>query len=411
MKNKESDTTLKNLENNTNLPYGINCPPGDSSECSVSESNPNEEILKSNYELLRVAGETARFGGWSLNIAENKVVWSDVVAEIHGENPGYAPTREEALNFAAPEWASKIKSVINDSIASGVPFDEELQIINRSKNLVWVRVTGKAVTDREGKIVGLQGSMQDISERKKAESSLLESEKRLRELNATKDKFFSIIAHDLRSPFYTIQGFCSILSEQVRAKDYEGVDEYAEIIQKSSQKAMDLLKNLLEWSISQTGRMVFNPENLDIYLLLHETIELLRDSAKQKSISIELKAPQEIYFTADKSMLSSVLRNLLSNAIKFSRLNGSITLAVEAKDNEIMFSVRDNGIGMNDAERAKLFRIDEAHATKGTRKEEGTGLGLILCKEFINRHGGKIWVESEPEKGSTFFFTIPGVTE
>lgn len=407
MKSKESDKALKTLENNTNWPDSINRPLVGSSDSFVDKNTRSEEILKSNCELLRVAGEIARFGGWSLNLAENRVQWSDVVAEIHGENPGYTPTREEALNFAAPGWADKISSVVNDCIANGTAFDEDVQIINRSKNLVWIRVTGKAVTNQEGEIVGLQGSMQDVTERKRSDNSLLESEKRLRELNATKDKFFSIIAHDLRSPFYTIQGFCSILSEQVRAKDYEGVDEYAEIIQKSSQKAMDLLKNLLEWSISQTGRMVFNPENLDVYLLLHETIELLRDSAKQKSISIELHAHQDIYFTADKAMLSSVLRNLLSNAIKFSRLNGSITLSAEEKDNELLFSVSDNGIGMNDTERAKLFRIDETHATKGTKKEEGTGLGLILCKEFITRHGGKIWVESEPEKGSTFFFTIP----
>lgn len=407
MKNKESGKTLPNLDDIKNQSDSIAFSADGSSENSDCENSGNEAMLKSNYELLRVAGETARFGGWSLNTADYKVQWSDVVAEIHGELPGYVPTMEEAINFLVPEWTHKIQTCINDCIVNGIPFDEEMQIKDRQDNLVWIRVTAKAVKNTDGKITGLQGSIQDITERKVAENSLQESENRLRELNATKDKFFSIIAHDLRSPFYTIMGFCSILTEQVRAKDYEGVDEYAEIIQKSSQKAMDLLKNLLEWSISQTGRMVFNPENLDIYLLLHETIELLKDSARQKSISIELKSPQEVYFTADKAMLSSVLRNLLSNAIKFSRLNGSIILSVEIRDHDILFSVTDNGVGMTDTERLKLFRIDEAHATKGTRKEEGTGLGLILCKEFITKHGGNIWVESQPENGSTFYFTLP----
>jgi signal transduction histidine kinase len=407
MKNKESGKTLPNLEDNTYQPGSTDSSVVGSSENSVYNISGNEAMLKSNYELLRVAGETARFGGWSLNKADNKVLWSDVVAEIHGEPAGYTPTLEEAINFMVPEWTTKIRASIHDCVTNGIPFDEEMQIKDRQENLVWIRVTAKAVKNQAGEISGLQGSIQDITEQKVVKNSLMESENRLRELNATKDKFFSIIAHDLRSPFYTIMGFCSILSEQVKAKDYEGVDEYAEIIQKSSQKAMDLLKNLLEWSISQTGRMVFNPENLDVYLLLHETIELLKDSARQKSISIELKSPQDIYFTADKAMLSSVLRNLLSNAIKFSRLNGSIILSVDLREDEILFAVSDNGIGMNDTERAKLFRIDEAHATKGTRKEEGTGLGLILCKEFVTKHGGNIWVESEPGNGSTFFFTLP----
>lgn len=378
------------------------CPP-------VGSGDAAHSLPVSDYAMIHAAGEMAKLGGWSYLVSEDKVCCSDTMAQILGELPGCTLSRGQFAACFTPEWREKLHSLLDGCIGGRAPFDEELQLLQRQGETIWVRLAGNAPEDGSGMLTALQGFCQDITKQKQAEMLLLESEKRLTELNATKDKFFSIIAHDLRSPFYTIQGFCSILSEQVKAKDYEGVDEYADIIQKSSQKAMDLLKNLLEWAISQTGRMVYNPESFDVYQIVHETIDLVRDSAVQKSIAIGLAAPMDLSITADKSMMSSILRNLLSNAIKFSRQEGSVQVSVEDAGTEILFSVKDNGVGMTEAERKKLFRIDEAHATKGTKKEEGTGLGLILCKEFVTRHGGRIWVETQPDAGSTFYFTIPKI--
>ncbi len=263
--------------------------------------------------------------------------------------------------------------------------------------------------DREGEINEIKGFIFDITERKRAEKALKTSEARLHELNATKDKFFSIIAHDLKSPFNTILGFSSILSEQVKAKDYAGIEEYAEIIHHSSQRAMDLLTNLLEWSRSQTGRMTFNPEYVDMVTLISETADLLNDSARQKSISFTLSLPPKLYGIADRDMIKSVLRNLFSNAIKFTHSGGSIVISAEQKRNELMVVVKDNGLGIEKNNLEKLFMIGENLSTSGTQNEKGTGLGLLLSKEFIDKHGGKIWVESEPGKGSIFYFTIPRV--
>jgi PAS domain S-box-containing protein len=380
-----------------------NCPP-----IEADVADPSRPL--SDYALLRASTEMARLGGWMLLLSDQKVYCSDSMGLILGDVPGSTLSRDQFTARFIPEYREKMHSVLENCAAEKVPFEEEMQLEKHPGEVVWIRVAGNALEDAAGRMVGVRGYCEDITRQRQAIIQLAESEKRLLELNATKDKFFSIIAHDLRSPFYTIQGFCSILSEQVKAKDYEGVDEYADIILKSSQKAMDLLKNLLEWAISQTGRMVYNPESMDVYQLVHETIDLIRDSAVQKSISIGLDAPNDLHITADKAMMSSILRNLLSNAIKFSKLEGSIHVSVKKADQELVFAVKDHGVGMTESQRKKLFRIDEAHATKGTRKEEGTGLGLILCKEFVSRHGGRIWVETVPDAGSTFYFTIPEVT-
>lgn len=247
----------------------------------------------------------------------------------------------------------------------------------------------------------------DITEQHKAEETLINNEINLRNLNATKDKFFSIIAHDLRSPFNSILGFSQLLSESVQSMDYELVKQYATIIEKSTLRTMDLLTNLLEWSRAQTGRMEFMPEYLEIGSVLNNVLELLEQSAQQKSITI-IKEPfptSTVY--ADRTLTSTVLRNLLSNAIKFTHIGGEIRLSAKQHGGMLEICVHDNGIGMKKENLRKLFRIEESYSTKGTLNEQGTGLGLLLCKEFVEKQGGKMRVESEFEKGSVFCFTLP----
>jgi signal transduction histidine kinase len=178
------------------------------------------------------------------------------------------------------------------------------------------------------------------------------------------------------------------------------------IISQSSQNAMDLLQNLLDWSRAQTGRMEFNPEYFELVDLIGESKMLFDAIASQKNISIKSELPHSIVVFADKQMTSTVLRNLISNAIKFTRHGGEINLSAKKKSNGILISVSDNGVGIAAERLIKLFRIDESNSTYGTEKERGTGLGLILCKEFVENHGGKIWAESEEGKGSTFYFTL-----
>ncbi|MDP3916086.1 MAG: ATP-binding protein [Bacteroidota bacterium] len=375
----------------------------------ITHRKEAEAELSSNYSLLRIAGETAKFGGWNLNLEENRVIMSDEVAIIHGKPKGFYPTLAEAISFYAPEWVDRITSVVSDCAEKGIPFDEELEIINVAGKRVWVRAIGEAICGNDGNIVKIQGSFQDISEKKQTEEALRRSEAKFKELNDTKDKFFSIIAHDLRSPFHNIVGFSNLLVRDILEKDYAGIERFAGIIQDSSERAMDLLVNLLEWSRSQTGRMEFLPEMINFGQLTDNVIQLLHDSAENKGISIYTDAPVNLMVCADKAMLGTILRNLISNAIKYTSTGGVIVVKARQNNKELLVSVADNGVGIGNQEILKLFRIDQNQSTAGTHNEKGTGLGLILCKEFVDKHGGRIWVESEEGKGSTFCFTVPKV--
>jgi PAS domain S-box-containing protein len=271
----------------------------------------------------------------------------------------------------------------------------------------WYITTVQPILNEQDKVISVICISKEITERKNAEEALKKSEARLRDLNATKDKFFSIIAHDLRSPFNSIVGFSELLTQQVQENDYEGIEKYAKIIQNSSKRAMSLITNLLDWARSQTGRMEFNPETFEIVALIKEVKRQLINSAQQKSITISKKLPHDAPVLADKAMIGTVLRNLLSNAIKYTQTGGKIVISSEQKPDELLVTVSDNGVGISSGAIPMLFRIDTSYSTMGTQNEKGTGLGLILCNDFILKHGGKIWVESVLGEGSKFHFTIP----
>jgi len=251
--------------------------------------------------------------------------------------------------------------------------------------------------------------VRNIGERKKAEAEIKLKNQELEKLNATKDKFFSIIAHDLRSPFNAIVGFSDLLVAQVQDNDLEGIEDYAQIIQKSSYLVMELLANLMDWSRSQTGRIIFKPEQCDLFDIINETMCVLLEIAHQKSIEINSDVMSGTFVQADKEMIATVLRNLITNAIKFTHPGGCIKLSAAEQAQGIVVSVHDNGIGISDTNIKKLFRIDENFTTIGTNSEQGTGLGLVLCKEFIEKHGGQIWIESREGQGSVFSFSLPGI--
>ena len=264
-----------------------------------------------------------------------------------------------------------------------------------------IGMLGKSYNEMASKIKQLISQLKaEIVLTKKAEKELVE-------LNASKDKFFSIVAHDLKSPFNAIAGFSELLDEKVREKDYERIGEFAGIIHQSSFRAMDLLTNLMEWSQSQTGRMEFKPEYLKMEVLLNNTLLLFTDIALQKSIIISMNMDPNAQIYGDKDKMATILRNLISNAIKFTFPGGEIKLSCKVKQGEVIVSISDTGTGIPADAIDKLFRIDSDYSTPGTKNEKGTGLGLILCKEFVEKHGGKIWVESQEGKGSEFHFTIP----
>jgi len=250
--------------------------------------------------------------------------------------------------------------------------------------------------------------VEDITERKRSELIIKQQNKQLHELNAEKDKFFSIIAHDLRSPFQGFLGITELMSEDINKFSSAELSKFAKEMNKSTQNLYNLLQNLLEWSRMKNGRMNFTPNEFTLKEIVDQNIGSIVQRAAQKGITIINEIHEEQKMVADERMIHSVFGNLLSNAVKFTKKDGKVTLQAKAVPNNLLeISVADTGIGMSDAAIAKLFKIDEKVGRRGTDGELSTGLGLLLCKEFVEKHGGKIWVESEEKKGSTFYFTVP----
>jgi signal transduction histidine kinase len=229
----------------------------------------------------------------------------------------------------------------------------------------------------------------------------------LEDLNATKDKFFSIISHDLKGPLNSLTSFSGLLMNHTSSLSIEEIQMLAKDLDKSIKNLFTLLENLLQWSRSQTGNIEFTAEEFDLTEMLNENKKLLSNQAENKNISIEVKNTKSIIAKAHPNSITTVVRNLLSNSIKFTEEGGQIKMGVIEEKNRYVVKIADNGVGMPKEVANKIFRIDTKHSTQGTAKEKGTGLGLILCKEFVEKNGGEIWVKSEEGKGTIFSFSIP----
>lgn len=251
-------------------------------------------------------------------------------------------------------------------------------------------------------------SLLDITERKLAEEEIKLKNEQLVKANAEKDKFFSIIAHDLRSPFNTFLGLSRIIANELPSLTMDEIQKFAINLENSADNLYRLLENLLQWSQIKQGLMFFSPEVVQLRPVIIESIEMMEESATSKKIIIANNIPENIYVLADNHILKSVIRNLVSNALKFTYKGGKITLSAKSLgNNTVEIAVSDTGIGMSPEMIQNLFRIDVQTNRKGTEGEPSSGLGLILCNDFIQLHGGKIWVESEEGIGSTFYFSLP----
>ena len=245
-----------------------------------------------------------------------------------------------------------------------------------------------------------------VIERKRSSDEIKRYTEELKQLNNTKDKFFSIIAHDLKNPFITLLGFSELLlSDYADLSDEERI-YYINEMKKSADISHNLLQNLLQWSRSQTGRIEFNPQDIDLLKLVSGIMDLLKVSAERKEINMTCNISRGLFVVADEDMLNTIIRNLLTNALKFTRKGGLISIEAELNGNYVNIIVKDTGVGMSDKVKENLFKMEVSQSTFGTDNEAGTGLGLLLCKEFVEKHGGKISVESELDKGSLFKFNL-----
>ncbi len=246
-------------------------------------------------------------------------------------------------------------------------------------------------------------------ELKATTQKLLDDNEKLRQTNSSKDKFFSIIAHDLRAPFHGIMGFSEVLATEIDVLDHKGISDIAQYIHSTSGATFKLLENLLQWAMAESGNMVHRPEIVFIDSFFQEVCEVLSGTAQKKNIALHSEVHQDISIYADPNMIMSVLLNLMSNALKFTHNGGHVYLTGEVVDQKIRISVRDTGVGMSEQQIDKFFLSNHPKSIKGTEGEKGTGLGMLLCKQFVEKNKGKLHIESVLGEGTTFTVTFPVV--
>ncbi|MCX7875024.1 MAG: PAS domain S-box protein [Melioribacteraceae bacterium] len=284
----------------------------------------------------------------------------------------------------------------------------EYRIIDKLGNIIWIENKITCIRDERGKIQKVFGIISDITLSKKAEEELKRSTKELKELNETKDRFISIISHDLRTPFSSIIGFADLILND-KSLDDEKRNQYIQFIKDSSKSMLSLVNSLLDWTRLQTGRIKFEPDRINAKYVIEKSFQILSGVALQKNINLINEVEKDFFIHADENLLLQVFNNLISNAIKFTKHNGHIKISaklnVELK--QVEFNVIDDGIGIKKEDINKLFKVDTKFTTSGTDGEKGSGLGLSLVYEIIKKHGGDIWVNSEVGKGTQFTFSIP----
>jgi two-component system, sensor histidine kinase and response regulator len=329
--------------------------------------------------------------------------------EIYSKDLGIDPKEivgKDDFAFFDSELAEKFRTDDQQVISEGIQkeFEEKYSISNQRR---WTHVNKVPYRDANNQIVGVLGIFEDITERKLREEEIILKNGLLQAMNEEKDKFFSIIAHDLRSPLSAFISVTQILTEEIQTMNIEEIKKFTLSMKISATNIYSLLENLLDWSRLRQEGLDFVPERLNLNEKVNDCIDVLSESARKKGILINVSIPGEIEISADNHMFDTIIRNLVSNAIKFTPAGGNISVTAEpGNDHTIDIKIIDSGIGMTPELKRKLFLLNEKTSRKGTEGEPSTGLGLLLCKEFIEKHGGKIWVESEVGKGSTFFINI-----
>ncbi len=373
----------------------------------IIERKQAEQELRESEEKFRQLAENIDQAFWLVGPSEvQKIYMSPAYEKIWGrscqswyEQPG------SWLDAIHPEDREGVAALIEQSPQE--KHEMEYRVVWPDGTIRWVRTRDFPILNEHGEIDRIAGFSADITDHKQAEEALRKSEKKLRELNTSKDTFFSIIAHDLRGPLSSLHELTQFIEENLDRYSPEELKEMLLLQKISSENLYKLLENLLTWSRVQRGMMPYQPQQIDIRWLVDRNIQLLALHAEKKQITLTNLIKEKMDVSIDFNMIDTVIRNLISNALKFTSTEGTVEISAQQDEHKVEVSVSDTGIGIETEDISRLFRIDTKYKRLGTAQEEGTGLGLILCKEFVEHHGGKIWVESLVGKGTTFRFTLP----
>lgn len=361
--------------------------------------------LKESEEKYRVLVENANEAIFVVH--HNKIVFANTACEQVSGIAGHELNGMQLCDVFQTEDPEKLIQQQTDLISGKIKFfSGEIALKGDHKENRWLLLSSVPIIWNS--LPCTLNMAAEITERKRAEETIIQKNKELQNLNATKDKFFSIIAHDLRGPFSAFLGSTELMAEELTSLSFDDIKQLSRSMQKSASTLYRLLENLLQWSQIQQGTIPFNPQQIQLVSVVKEGVEIIQEQATHKMIELTMDIPGDLQVSVDKNMIETVIRNLLSNAIKYTAREGRVS--VSAKPTSRFFievSVADSGIGMNQKLLENLFRTDIKTNRVGTDNEPSSGLGLLLCKEFVEKHGGTIWAESIVNQGTTFHFTIP----
>jgi len=345
---------------------------------------------------------------WFKDVQSRFVAVSRALVLKHGLNDKSEILGKTDFDFFSADVASRFYEEEQEIIVKGVPvLGEEVAEDWQDGKRSWALVNKMPLKDKDGKIIGTFGIAHDITRRKKTEEELLRMNNELIEADAAKDRMMSILAHDLKNPFTTITGLTEMLKDEAGLMDRDTIFKLSSMVYNSSTQLFALLNQLLDWLKSGTKTMEFNPKTLNLYHIAEDVGALLLAQSAVKQINILNTVPPDTKVFADQFMIQTILRNLIGNAVKYSHPGGEIVVDYWERAGEGILSVKDSGVGIPNKKLDTLFEIDKIQSTPGTREEKGSGLGLLICKEFSERHGGSIRVESQAGAGTTFFVAIP----
>lgn len=359
-----------------------------------------EKQLKESEEKFRSIMEHSADAIFITN-QEGKYIYTNKAAS---DMLGYSPEELKSKTIAdmsPPEKMAEYFEVFKQILSGNDKVLTEIVLIKSNGTFILTELSAVLLPDGT-----VYGSCRDITERKFAENKVKDLNKKLFELNMDKDRFMAILGHDLKSPFNNLLGLSGVLLDDLTKLSREEINDLALNINITAKKTYTLLEDILIWARTQQGKIPFKPQKLRLCDICNQILEILRKTAEKKKISIDYVGQEDLVVFADPDMLKAILRNLFTNAIKFTNSNGTVRASAVEDDGKVLITVSDNGIGIDPENISKLFDISQVLSTPGTDGESGTGLGLLLCKDFVEKHGGRIWVESEPGKGSKFRFTI-----
>ncbi len=372
-----------------------------------------EEALRKSEEKFRFISENISDVIWIYNFTHDNLTY---ISPSVFQFSGYNQTEAISHGFNKLLSSESVQKMLNDyptrvsEFLNGVrtTYIDQIQLTCKDGSIKWVETVTKYQLAKDASIE-IYGVSRDITRRKMVEREIQLKNEDLQRINAEKDKFFSIIAHDLRGPFGAFLGLTELMAQESSSMSPDEIQKSARLMRNSAGNLFRLLENLLEWSRLQRGLAIFVPTSFLLRPKISEILVSVLDAAKKKDIVVSLSIPGDLVVFADGDMLNVIIRNLVSNAVKFTPVHGSISISAKYfPDRSVTISIKDTGIGMNKDLIDNLFRLDVNTSRKGTEGEYSTGLGLILCKDFVEKHGGELWVESEEGKGSTFLFSLPG---